>query len=716
MASGSSGATDAGGGEEGVRPPSSPARFRRWLRPRVAAEPPDETAQAQLVLLATVCAAFITVAAVLLLTAWAYATATGSTDLSSPDVDPVFEDRDTLVWLAALLAAASLGLLLAWVRLPARRLLESWPVVGLTVAGTAGVVTSAAWFDPWVGLDTRILLLAVVLVPVLIWALGPRARGALRYVWPVVAAVYTALYLPALWLTPYGLYDDYHSPRNFDELLGPVAGNLPLSDYIPQYGGLLGLPLVPFRSLVAGDVEWWVVSYTSVLGILTVGALCVAAALMLPTGRRVLAPLLVVPVPLMKPSLPDQLLPAGTVRLVQSIPERSLLPAVLGVALLLAASRPRSPSRWAWVGAVAGLAALHNVVSGVPATVAAVLALVALHAGWRTLGCLAAGWVGVVVAYVALLHLAGGSFRLEYWVGFIRLFADGYGQLPMPAYGPHVLVIFVLVASVASAFAVAWRRSASLSVAAVGGLYFGAWGLMMLPYYVGRSSNAAQLLFFLIPASVAAVWLLIGAARAMQGPRSTPRLAGAALLCCLPAALFASTVTKAPSPELSFTRLSGGFGLDSEFRSAALARRAVVDDGEAQVIRDLSAGTRAPVGLFFASGNVASLRTSLPNASILAAPEELTTQRPRDDPGTAAFRRLQCRSLEASGLNSVIADELFADALDSCTGFSRGRRSTAWSCSPATPREAGRAPAEEGAGSAEPGAGDRDSDRDLKIT
>ena len=84
--------------------------------------------------------------------------------------------------------------------------------------------------------------------------------------------------------------------------------------------------------------------------------------------------------------------------------------------------------------------------------------------------------------------------------------------------------------------------------------------------------------------------------------------------------------------------------------------------------------------MFFASGNVASLRTGLPNASILAAPEELLTQRPRkdpgsrpgDDPGTAAFRRLQCRSLEASELSSVIADEVFADALDSCTGFSRG--------------------------------------------
>lgn len=631
-----------------------------------------EATSSLLVLLASVCAAGVVVAAVLLLTGWAYTTATGGTNLRSRDIDPVFEQRDTLVWVAALLGAAALGLLLALTRLPARRLLESWPVLALTVAGTAGVALSAAWFDPWIGLGTVNLLVAVVLVPLLAFALGPRSRGAMRYLWPAVVAVGGALYLPALWQTPYGMYDAYHAPRNIDELLGPVAGNLPLSDYIPQYGGLLGLPLVPFRALVAAHVEWSIVSYLSVLSIFTVGALCAAAALMLPTGRRVLAPVLVVPVLLMKPSAPDQLLPAGTERLFQSIPERSLLPAALGVVLLLAAARAGSPARWVGVGAVAGLAALNNFESGVPATIAALLALVALRAGWRALGCLAAGWVGVTAAYVVLLLLTGGSFRPEYWLGFSLLFADGYGRLPMPPFGPHVLVLFVLVASVASASAVVWRRSASMSVAAVGGLYFGAWGLMMFPYYVGRSSSAGQLQFFLIPASLGAVWLLVGAAENIQGPRSSSPLAYAALLCCLPAALFASTVVKAPSPETNFKRLAGEFGRSSEFRSASLTDRAVVGRKQARVIRDLGAGLPAPVGLFFASGNVASLMTGLPNASVLAAPEELTTQRPPGDPGTAAFRRLQCRSLRASGLSSVIADELFADALDSCTGFTRG--------------------------------------------
>lgn len=636
-----------------------------------------ETTSAQAVLLATAGAAFLTVAAVLLLTGWAYATATGSTDLNRRDVDPVFEVRDKLVWIAALVIAGSLGLVLALIKRPVRRLLESWPVLFLTVAGTAGVAYSAAWVDGWIGFGPANLLLAVALVPLLVFAVGPWSRGAVPFLWPAVVALGLVLYLPALWQTPRGMYDPYHAARNIDELLGPVAGSFPLSDYVPQYGGMLGLPLIPFRSLVAADVEWWIMSYLSVLSVITVVALCVAAAMMLPRGRRALAPLLVIPVLLMKPSSPDGLTPAGVQRLFQTIPERSLLPVLLGVVLLLAASRMQARSRWIWVGVISCLAALHNIESGVPATVAAALLLVALRAGWRALGYFAAAWIGVVVVYAGVLALAGGSLRPEYWAGFVLEFANGFAQLPMPPYGNYVFVLFVLVAGTASAFPVVWRGPAAMSVAATGGLYFGAWGLLMFPYYVGRSSSLGQLQFFLIPASVAAIWLLIGAARAVQVRRLTPRLAYAVLLCCLPAALCATTVMKAPWPETNLKRLTGGFSPDSDFRSTAHGPRPVVDEQQAQLIRDVSADARKPVGLFFTSGNVAALRTGLPNASVLAVPQELMARRPwsgdPNDTGNAAFRRMQCRSLQQSDLNSVIAEDLIADALDSCTGFTRGQ-------------------------------------------
>ena len=71
--------------------------------------------------------------------------------------------------------------------------------LALTVAGTAGVAFSAAWVDPSIGLGPVNLLLAVVLVPLLVFAVGPGSRGGVRFLWPVVAVVCTALYVPALW-------------------------------------------------------------------------------------------------------------------------------------------------------------------------------------------------------------------------------------------------------------------------------------------------------------------------------------------------------------------------------------------------------------------------------------------------------------------------------------------------------------------------------------
>jgi len=550
-------------------------------------------------------------------------------------------------------------------------------VVALTVVGTAGLVLSASWVDDAIGLGPVNVVLAVVLVPLLVLALGPGAAGVVRLLWPAVAGVGLGIYLPALWQTPQGMYDALHGARSIDEVLGPVAGNFPLADYVPQYGGMLGLPLVPFRSLVAPEVETTVMAYLSVLSIATIVTACVAAALVLPPGRRALAPLLVVPVLLMKPSSPDKLVPDGVERLFQSVPERSLLPLLLGVLLLLAARRPASWGRWTGAGVVAGVAALNNFESGVTAALAALAATVALRRGWRPVAGVGAGMVAAVLGYLTLLAVTGRAFRPEYLVAFGEEFAGGFAQLPMPPYGNHVFILFVLVASAASAFPVLWHRTEQLSVAAVGGLFFGLWGLAMFPYYVGRSSSMGQLQFFLIPASIAAVWLLVAAAVAVRGHRPSARLAFGAVLCCLPAAVFATAVLKAPSPDMSYKRLTGGFAPGGVFRSTAWKVRPVVDEVRARQITAVAARQRQPVGLFFTSGSIAALRTGLPNASLLAVPEELMPQRPwsldPNDKGNATFRRLQCQSLAASRFTTVLAEDGVAAGLDPCAAFTRGQ-------------------------------------------
>lgn len=625
------------------------------------------------------CAALVTVA-VVVSAGWAYASATGSTHLGSIDLDPIFERRDQLVWLSALFVAAAAGLIGSRRGAGSHRQFESRRSVLIGTVALVGLATSAAWSDELIGWDRASLLVAMLLVPALLLLVGSSGLSdrVVRYAWPAVVALVGCLYVPALWQTPRGLYEPWHASHIIDEVLGPAAGSLPLVDYVPQYGGLLGLPLVPVSGLVAKDVAGWVTAYLSLLSIVTVGLLCAVAALMLPRGRRVLAPLLVLPVLLMKPADPGTLFPFGMQGLYQAIPERSLLPAAVGLLVLLAVHRQAWRARWLWVGATAGIAALNDFESGVPASLAAVVVIVILR-GWRTLAAFAGAWIAVPVIYTLAVLAIGERPKFSYWIAFIVEFAGGFGKLPMPVYGSFVLILAVLTASTASGFAVLRRCGPDQpSVAAVGGFFFGAWGLMMFPYYVTRSSSFGQLQFFLIPASLGAVWLLVCAVEAARAPRRGRFVSLGLLLCALPAALFVGGLIKAPSPADEWLRLSGKYGALAEFRSTAWTTEPVVGPVQAAAIRAAAAGAKGPVGVFFSSGNAASLESGYPNAAVLAAPEEMLPHRPwvetrETDTGNASFRRMQCQSLQSSALNTVIADVRIAGALQ-CPGFRQERR------------------------------------------
>lgn len=355
-------------------------------RPTDLVKRPDGVASVFLV--AVACMAVVTVLTVATATLWAHRGSPLPFLPADPDLAPRFELRDRLVWIVAVLGSAVVGLLLASPRIRGSRLtrvLSSRLFVVCTLIGALGLAASAGWSDERFGLSPANLALAFVIGPLLVAALTPLAEHIMRWLWAPALVGVTATYLPALWQTPSGLYDPLHSARVLDEVLGPVAGSYPLSDYIPQYGGMLGLPLRLIPGVTAAAPERTVTMLLSLLAIATVVALCATAALMLPPGRRALAPLLIVPMLLMKPA-GDGLVPAGVQRLFQSLPERSLLPVLAGFLLVVAATRPRHRRWWPVVGFVAGVAALNNVESGVASTLALALALVALRPGWRAAG------------------------------------------------------------------------------------------------------------------------------------------------------------------------------------------------------------------------------------------------------------------------------------------------------------------------------------------
>lgn len=153
--------------------------------------------------------------------------------------------------------------------------------------------------------------------------------------------------------------------------------------------------------------------------------------------------------------------------------------------------RPRAPP--VLIFAFAGLAMINNPEFGLPAFVATLTALGAVECARtpagivRLLGCAVVGLAGAAAAVAALtLAVAGGWPRFGMLATFPRAFAAGFGMMPMPAIGFHL----VLYATFAAAIVVAAVRlvEAADELRLTGALVWsGVFGLGASAYFVGRS-------------------------------------------------------------------------------------------------------------------------------------------------------------------------------------------------------------------------------------
>jgi hypothetical protein len=375
-----------------------------------------------------------------------------------------------------------------------------------------------------------------------------RERAATHVLALVVALAFVALWLLSAFNTDTTLatvHEDVwlNVPFWIDEPFAILNGQAPLVDFHAQYGQL-------WAYLTAGALTLFGASFTTYAASMLVGT---AAALLavFATFRRLTANSLVALalfLPFVATSFFMEEGPASNryapVNLFNEFPIRYAGPYVL---LWLVVRRldqgiQRSPIP---LFLLAGLVAINNVEFGVPALGASLLALVMAEAD-RSLGRLArqcghalVGIAGAVVAVVGLTLAVSGSLPdFEWLTTYARLFGvDGFGMLPMPRLGLHLVlyVTFVAALAVAVARAVAREHDAPLTGALA---WAGVFGLGTGAYFAGRSHP--HVLIDLFSAwSLAVALLVIVAARAIvRRPSRRPTvvelvvLAGFGLAVC----------------------------------------------------------------------------------------------------------------------------------------------------------------------------------------
>jgi hypothetical protein len=383
-----------------------------------------------------------------------------------------------------------------------------------------------------------------------------------------IAATALAVVLSAVWLlhafnteqtigeANYAVF--YHLHFTFDETAAVLEGRSPLVNFAPQYGFLWPYPVAAGMALLGASVG----VFTGLMCLISgIGMLAIFGALRRVTRSAasallLFAPFLATAFFLERGPLDNRYTPATVY---STYPMRFAGPFLL--VWLLARHLDGGRPRRAWpLFVVGGLVVLNNLDHGVPALGALVVAL--LFAPWRPswarlgrLGAEAALGLAGALGLVSLLTLlrAGSLPHLSLLLRFARMFANaGFGMLPMPTLGFHLVLYLTFVAALAVATARAIDRDADRVLTGLLA-WVGIFGLGAGSYYVGRSHPEVLINEFGTWALALALLLVAVLRRLAARPSRWPSPAEAA--CVAGFAIAACSLAQTPAPWSQIARL-----------------------------------------------------------------------------------------------------------------------------------------------------------------
>jgi hypothetical protein len=500
------------------------------------------------------------------------------------------EPLESVRYLLAISGPFVLGLVavLAWRRPRAARLAGGGALAVVQVLGL--VLVAACWREQadlhrW--FSDRALVAAVAVAAVVLLAVR---RGWLRQTLTptgrarpvgVLTGLLAAAVVTGLWLLP-AVYREvnisradvsvrYHVQFTMNEFLAVANGRSPLVEFAAQYSRLLPYAVAPVIAVLGSSVG----VFTTVMWVMGMASF-LAVYLLLAEITEDARPALALYLPFLAVSLTTVIPGAGErvylANLYGFVPLRLFGPFLLAWPVVRQLRRPgrRAPLV---LFSVAALVAVNNPEMGLPclaATFAALACAVGDDArrGLRRLGAQAAGGVAVAVVLASALALAqtGHLPRIGYLTHFTRVFGvEGFGMLPMPALGLHILMYLTFAGCIAVALiTVATRRPLAPSDAALCGAlaYAGVLGLGGSAYWVGRSDPLAL-------AGVFPTWGLAGALLAWWVLRSVAggpvvngwgaaRLAAPAMLVLTAVVLMAFQARQFPAPWSELRRIRAG--------------------------------------------------------------------------------------------------------------------------------------------------------------
>lgn len=350
----------------------------------------------------------------------------------------------------------------------------------------------------------------------------------------------------------------YHLQFTLDETYAVINGLTPLVDFTAQYGSLFPYGLAAAMGLLGTSIG----VFTGLMCALTgLAMLAMLAVLRRVTRSPVAALLLFLPVLatsffLLQGTLENRYTWANTF---SGYPMRFALPWLVAWMTVrhLDGARPRRT--WP-LFLVAGLAAWNNTDHGIPAVIAVVAALLCTsgrptRAQLRTLTLeLVGGLLAATVLVAALVLVRTGSLpHLELLFRYARIYAGaGYGMLPMPTLGFHLVIYatFVGALGIATVRAIDEHPDRLLTGMLA---WSGTFGLLAGSYFVGRSHPEVLVDSFGTWSFTVALLTVVVVRRLAAGAARWPSVPEGAVLVAL--LLCACSLAQTPAPWSQISRL-----------------------------------------------------------------------------------------------------------------------------------------------------------------
>ena len=388
----------------------------------------------------------------------------------------------------------------------------------------------------------------------------------------VAATIVFALYYLPSFIQPFnGLIELHHSRYILNDLLIQASGKWPYNEVMPQYVGLLGLPLKLITFISP--------SFTVNSALLWVNFLVISEVLILALITKYVLDLKSWGVALMATSSvvfikvqPNQEIWGSIAQHMNLVPARTILPLVLLFTLLRLNKseihRASMPSAVA-VGVIAGITAFNNPEFGIPAAVAVVIILLALLSSRRISTLIfAITVVSTLVTFGSIFFtyaMFGDALQVSSWLAMIQVHGfDGYMNLPMPDFGLWVFFYATLGTSAIIGTLALFGKGLlhQLNVkdlnTAIVLAFAGLWGSSTLFYFTGRSL-VPEIVVFLIPLSLTIICYIqiLRNSHLRDNHPSKMRTSLSVLPVFLVALIPLVSLFSAPNPAFEWRRVTG---------------------------------------------------------------------------------------------------------------------------------------------------------------